>query len=92
MKIRFMVKADLKGESYVHTLVFARQTRSCEWMECDLNASPRFLNFVAERNGEIVGYIIWVQKSGFRPEAVLELEQLAVLPSFQGQGVGRKLN
>jgi hypothetical protein len=32
-----------------------------------------------------VGYIIWVQKSGFRPEAVLELEQLAVLPGARGQ-------
>ncbi|WP_221885487.1 GNAT family N-acetyltransferase [Vreelandella populi] len=31
------------------------------------------------------------QKSGFRPEAVLELEQLAVMPDFQGNGVGRQL-
>ncbi|CCN70093.1 3-oxoacyl-(Acyl carrier protein) synthase (fragment) [Vibrio nigripulchritudo SFn118] len=41
----------------------------------------------------MVGYIIWVQKSGFRPEAVLELEleQLAVSPKSQGQGIGRML-
>ncbi|WP_338049718.1 GNAT family N-acetyltransferase [Psychromonas antarctica] len=47
--------------------------------------------FVAETNDEITGYIIWLQKSGFRPAAVLELEQLAVSPNFQGQGIGRKL-
>ena len=38
-----------------------------------------------------MGYIIWVQKSGFRPEAVLELEQLAVLPGARGQGWGKTL-
>ncbi|WP_064669080.1 GNAT family N-acetyltransferase [Vibrio nigripulchritudo] len=84
---------DLKGASQVHKSAFVRQQRSYEWLRCNLNASPRFLNFVAESNGEMVGYIIWVQKSGFRPEAVLELEleQLAVSPKSQGQGIGRML-
>ncbi|WP_281832701.1 GNAT family N-acetyltransferase [Vibrio nigripulchritudo] len=82
---------DLKGASQVHKSAFVRQQRSYEWLRCNLNASPRFLNFVAESNGEIVGYIIWVQKSGFRSEAVLELEQLAVSPKSQGQGIGRML-
>lgn len=89
MKIRFMEDTDLKGASQVHKSAFVRQQRSYEWLRCNLNASPRFLNFVAESNGEIVGYIIWVQKSGFRPEAVLE--QLAVSPKSQGQGIGRTL-
>ncbi len=53
------------------------------WKSC-LNAAPRFLNFVAESEGEVVGYIIWVQKSGFRPEAVLETE--SNLPCYQAQG------
>ncbi|MFT6909796.1 MAG: ribosomal protein S18 acetylase RimI-like enzyme [Oleiphilaceae bacterium] len=91
MKIRFMEKADLEGAASVHKLAFIRQKNSLEWIQCNFNAFPRFLNFVAEKNGEVVGYIIWVQKSGFRPEAVIELEQLAVLPNFQGQGIGRKL-
>lgn len=30
-------------------------------------------------------------KSGFRPEAVIELEQLAVSPDYQGKGIGRRL-
>ena len=91
MKIRFMEKADLDGAALVHQSAFPRQRYSREWLACNLNASPRFLNLVAESNGEIVGYIIWTQKSGFRPEAVLELEQLAVSQNYQGKGIGRRL-
>lgn len=36
------------------------------------------------------GYI-WNQKSGFRSEAVVELEQIAVLPSHHGKGIGSSL-
>lgn len=91
VQVRLMDKADLDGAALVHQATFVRQQNSMDWLQCNLNAAPRFLNFVAESEGEIVGYIIWVQKSGFRPEAVLELEQLAVLPSAQGQGLGKKL-
>ena len=91
MLIRFMNVTDLSSVAQVHRQAFTRQKKSFEWLQCNLNAAPRFLNFVAIVNDEIVGYIIWVQKSGFRSEAVLELEQLAVEPSFQAQGIGRKL-
>ncbi len=44
--------------------------------------SSSALNFVAVVNNHILGYIIWIQKSGFRSEAIsaaiIELEQLAV--------------
>lgn len=48
-----------------------------------LKAYPRFLSFVAEINNQIVGYIVWAQKSGFRAEAVLELEQRQYHLSFR---------
>lgn len=86
-----MEESDLNGASSVHKLAFIRQLFSFEWLECSFKAYPRFLSYVAEINDEIVGYIIWVQKSGFRPEVVLELEQLAVLPDFHGRGIGRNL-
>ncbi|PML49316.1 3-oxoacyl-ACP synthase [Vibrio lentus] len=86
-----MTEADLDGAALVHKATFVRQQYSRNWLQCNLNAAPRFLNFVAESEGQVVGYIIWVQKSGFRPEAVLELEQLAVLPSAQGQRLGKTL-
>ena len=91
MKIRLMEEEDLEGASIVHKQAFRRQNNSYEWLQCNFNASPRFLNFVAVSEGEIVGYIIWVQKSGFRPDSVLELEQLAVDLYLQGQGIGRSL-
>lgn len=91
MIIRFMDSADLKSAAQIHQLTFPRQRNSLEWLQCNLNATPRFLNFVVVVNHHIVGYIIWVQKSGFRSEAVIELEQLAVHPHFQGQGIARKL-
>ncbi len=91
VQVRFMTKVDLDGSALVHQATFVRQKNPRDWLQCNLNASPRFLNLVAESEGEVVGYIIWVQKSGFRPEAVLELEQLAVLPTAQGQGLGKQL-
>lgn len=47
--------------------------------------------YVAMKADLCFGYILWNQKSGFRPEVVLELEQVAVAPEFRGQGIGRKL-
>jgi len=47
--------------------------------------------YVAADGSAIVGYIHWTQKSGFRPETVLELEQIAVSPEQQGRGIGRRL-
>lgn len=86
-----MERDDLLKASSIHKEAFVRQRLSFEWLECSLNAFPRFLSFVAELENSLVGYIIWSQKSGFRPEAVLELEQVAVLPKHHGQGIGREL-
>ena len=91
MRVRLMVEADLLATARVHEQVFSRQKHSLEWLQCSFNAAPRTLIFVAEEHNEVVGYITWTQKSGFRPEAVVELEQLAVLPNHQGQGIGQAL-
>lgn len=63
-KVRLMTKADLDGAALVHQATFVRQQNSKAWLQCNLNAAPRFLNFVAESEGEVVGYIIWVQRVG----------------------------
>lgn len=91
MEIRFMGNADLNATAEIHKATFVRQQLSRAWLSCNLIAFPRVLSFVAESDGVILGYIIWVQKSGFRPQVVLDLEQVAVLPNCQGQGVGRAL-
>lgn len=92
MNIRQFEKEDLVSTSEVHKAAFIRQSMSYEWIECNSNAYPKSQIFVAEKKDkEIVGYIHWCQKSGFRLEVVLELEQLAVHPSCQGKGIGTKL-
>jgi ribosomal protein S18 acetylase RimI-like enzyme len=86
-----MIKDDISLIANVHSKAFSRQRDSKKWIECNFNAAPRMQYFVAIQNSMVVGYIHWTQKSGFREEAVLELEQIAVLPSFQGKGIGRRL-
>ena len=54
-------------------------------------AYPRIRIYVAQADKKIVGYIQWIEKSGFRKEVVLELEQIAVLSNWRGQGIGSNL-
>lgn len=62
-----------------------------KWISCNFKAYPRMKYFVARKDKEILGYILWMEKGGFRKEAVLELEQIAVSPKYQGKGIGAKL-
>lgn len=91
LQIRRMGEHDMYGSAEVHRAAFPRQILSLEWIRCNHAAFPRMQYFVAERRGEIIGYILWVQKSGFRTNAVLELEQIAVHPLHQGKGIGELL-
>lgn len=90
--VRSMLKSDINGVAIVHSEAFTRQLKSVEWVTCNFNAYPRVMIFVAiNRENQLVGYIQWLQKSGFRKEVVAELEQIAVLPIFQGISIGTEL-
>ena len=89
--IRDMNAEDVLRVSQVHAEAFPRQTLSDQWITCNFNAFPRIRFFIAEIDKEIMGYIQWTEKSGFRQEVVLELEQIGVLPSYQSQGIGTAL-
>jgi ribosomal protein S18 acetylase RimI-like enzyme len=91
MKIRKMRNDDLLAVAKVHEAAFPRQLLSETWVACNFNAYPRIRYFVAENQGIIFGYVQWTEKSGFRKEVVLELEQIGVLPSNQNQGIGSSL-
>jgi ribosomal protein S18 acetylase RimI-like enzyme len=83
--------ADLENIAAVHQESFARQSHSLEWVTATANGYPRMRYFVAQRGPDIVGYVVWAEKSGFRAQVVLELEQIAVLPEYRGQRIGRAL-
>ncbi len=89
--VRKMIEGDISSVAEVHRQAFSRQRDSDEWIKCNFQAYPRIQYFVAVDGSDIVGYIYWTQKSGFRSEVVLELEQIAVLPGVQGRGIGRTL-
>ena len=86
-----MIEADIPSVANIHQNAFSRQNDSEKWIKCNFKATPRMQYYVALQNSNIVGFIHWAQKSGFRPEVVLELEQIAVQPELQGQGIGKKL-
>lgn len=86
-----MTKQDLLNVAKVHREAFPRQLHSEQWITCNFSAYPRIRLFVAENEGMIMGYVQWIEKSGFRKEVILELEQIAVLPSQQKHGVGSLL-
>ena len=91
MNVRIMEKSDFDMVAKVHSNAFQRQQRSREWLSCSFEAYPRIICFVLEQGNQIQGYILWAQKSGFRPEAVIELEQVAIDPSQQNKGLGQHL-
>lgn len=92
MNIRPLQQQDIENTARVHKAAFVRQELSNEWIRSNSKAFPRVLYYVAEnQDNEILGYIHWSQKSGFRREVVLELEQLAVIPQYHGKGIGTKL-
>lgn len=91
MIVRMIEENDIDKASLLHGEAFPRQKSSKEWLLCTMKAFPRTLCYVVEQDGRIYGYIIWAQKSGFRPEAVIELEQIAVHTHQQNKGIGRHL-
>ena len=62
-----------------------------EWISDNYRAYPRMQYFVAEDNNNVVGYILWMEKGGFRKESVWELEQICVKEDYRGNGVGHRL-
>ncbi|GBD33780.1 hypothetical protein HRbin34_00071 [bacterium HR34] len=61
-----------------------------EWIRLKYLGYPANRYYVID-DGRIKGYILWVELGGFRKDAVIELEQIAVTPKEQGKGLGSKL-
>jgi ribosomal protein S18 acetylase RimI-like enzyme len=91
VKTREMSASDIPSVATIHQESFRRQNNSTQWITCNYNAQPRTLMYVAELNSKIIGYIQWLQKSGFRSESVIELEQIAVLEEYRSKNIGKNL-
>lgn len=90
--ILHMHEDDIDAVAKVHAEQFPRQKDSERWIGCNFAAYPRILMFVArDEKDSVIGYIQWIQKSGFRQQSVIELEQIAVQKNQQGKGVGTLL-
>jgi ribosomal protein S18 acetylase RimI-like enzyme len=61
------------------------------WVRSSWAAAPRMRYWVADQEGRVVAYILWMEKGGFRQDAVVELEQVAVDPGRRSQGIGGRL-
>jgi ribosomal protein S18 acetylase RimI-like enzyme len=87
-----MHEEDIHAVAKVHAKQFARQKDSVSWISCNFAAYPRIMMYVArDEKDKVIGYIQWIQKSGFRQESVIELEQIAVMETQQHKGIGTSL-
>ena len=91
LRIRPYSESDLAAIADIHAQAFTRQRHSKEWIACNARAYPRIRVYVAELEGEVRGYVFWTEKSGFREDVVLELEQIAVAAAYRKRGIGEAL-
>lgn len=91
LRIRRYSDHDLGVIADIHTEAFTRQGNSEEWITCNARAYPRMRLYVAEFQGGVRGFILWTEKSGFRQDVVLELEQVAVAAAYRKRGIGEAL-
>src|SRR5271157_1162343 len=69
---------------------FENLESALNWVECNYRAYPRMQYFSA-KDEKTLGYILWMEKGGFRKESVWELEQIAVRKDNQANGIGKLL-
>ena len=89
--VRSMRKGDFPVVSQLNRECFPKDNSTLsdarEWISASWRAAPRTSYFVLEdEQGQVIGYILWLEKGGFRKEAVLELEQIGVTSAWRGRG------
>ena len=62
-----------------------------KWIKLRHSSYPVGQFFVGTLGRKIVGYILWLELGGFRKDAVIELDQIAVAPDYQGRGFGKTI-
>jgi ribosomal protein S18 acetylase RimI-like enzyme len=94
VSVRPAVAVDIASIAEIGSEAFSGlrpRERALEWVKSCFVAGPRTEYWVAEDASGIVGYILWVEKGGFRVDAVIELEQVAIRAAYRGRGIGIRL-
>lgn len=94
LKVRSATESDLPAIATIGSEAFSGLRpldAATRWVRACWAAHPRLRYWVADQLGVAVAYILWMEKGGFRKEAVVELEQIAVRASLRQQGVGGEL-
>ncbi|WP_386077963.1 GNAT family N-acetyltransferase [Vreelandella sp. F11] len=89
--VRLANSDDVVAIAAIHRQAFTRQSDSEVWVRATMAAWPRMLVHLLIQADEVAGYIFWAQKSGIRPSAVVELDQVAVTAQLRGRGLGELL-
>ncbi len=94
IKITKMKIRDIKMMAKIASYSFSGMKNikdALKWIKCNFNVFPRMQYFVARSGNQVLGYILWTERGGFRKRSVWELEQIAVNQDFRGQGIGKQL-
>jgi putative acetyltransferase len=93
-QIDFEQPGDVDGIHQVHQQAFDRPGEA-EVVDRLRQDSPVFLSYVARSEGQILGHVLFTPACILQPDGSsltgLGLAPLAVLPNFQGQGIGSAL-
>lgn len=87
---------DIPAIARINTLVFLgdrdRPESGEKWIASWFHAFPLYQYFVVRDNENVIGYAGWQVHGGFhRAEPVIELDQVGVLPDYQGKGLATRL-
>ncbi len=90
LKVRRADENDLDYIANINSSVFLGDRNDVvsarKWAECQMRSFPLYHYFMGVSNVNIIGYIGWQLHGGFlRPEPVIELEQIGIIPAYQGQ-------
>jgi len=85
-----MNAADLNITTQIHAQVFPARSDGRQPLAASLSAGAEVMPFVLQLRGQVEGYVIWrrINEDG---GAVLQLEQIAIHPDYQHQGLGAQL-
>ena len=89
--VRRATSEDAGSISAIHREAFPRQMDSDAWVGATLAAAPRILVYALVDGFDVIGYAFWAQKSGIRPSAIIELDQIAICSRLRGHGFGEQL-